>query len=184
MAVTMRLINAQIACAEDRAYVVIPYPNSPDTVFVYHRSGDASRLVIPGGKIEGAPECRMEGIRTDAGQVLQPAGPCPPWSKKLYPSFDDRGNVVLLGIDTRIHGAVIDPDTGCHALIRATTGNRNIPVRIHQDSALVFHSAVQQRAFQGRTIDVVDINSSNGVSMRPLRRVSGEACPGMLPSVN
>lgn len=183
IAISLRLINARIACTEDRAYVVLSYPNGPDSVFVYDRSGKATRLAIPVGEIEGQPECRSGGVQTETGRVIQPAGPCSPWSHKAYPSFDDHENVILLSIDSRIHGAIIDPDTGCHALIRATTGNRYIPVRIYQDSALVFRSSVQQGTYQGRTIDVVDLNSSNGVSMHPLRRVSGEPCPGMLPSV-
>ncbi|MYG81053.1 MAG: hypothetical protein F4187_04485 [Gemmatimonadetes bacterium] len=52
-------------------------------------------------------------------------------------------------------------------------------LHVYQDSALVFRNAAWGDD-QGRfTLS----SAANRVSLHPLRRVSGEPCPGMLPSV-
>ena len=37
----------------------------------------------------------------------------------------------MLGTDMLTYGAIIDPETGCYALIHATTFSRYSPVAIH-----------------------------------------------------
>ena len=175
--------RTRIVCSEDAAYVVMTYDEGPDSVFVYHRSGAVGRLPVPAeGAIEA--ECRMGETRGSSGGVVQPARPCPHWSLRAQPSLDDLGNVVLFGSDSRTAGAIIDPETGCHALVRATGDRRFAPARIYADSALVFRHAVTMTTYQGRTVRAIQANSTNGVSLHPIRRVSGEPCPGMLPTVN
>ena len=44
--------------------------------------------------------------------------------------------------------------------------------------------AVTMTTYQGRTVRAIQVYSTNGVSLHPIRRVSGEPCPGMLPTVN
>ena len=172
----------RVVCTDDAAYVVMTYDEGPDSVVVYHRSGEVGRLPVPAeGAIEG--ECMMGETRSSSGRVVQPARPCPHWSLRAQPSLDDLGNLVLFGMDTRTNGAIIDPDTGCYALVRATGDRRFSPERIHADSALVFRHAVTMTTEQGRTVQTIHANSTNGVSLHPLRRVSGEPCPGMLPSL-
>lgn len=50
------------------------------------------------------------------------AGECPPWSRNPHPSFDDRGNLVLLSTDWRTGGTIIDPESRCY---RERLGVRN-----------------------------------------------------------
>lgn len=99
------------------------------------------------------------------------------------PAEGDLGNFVLFGHDSRTNGAIIDPETGCHALVRVTGNRRFAPMLIHADSALVFRHAVTMITHQGRAVEAIQANSTNGVSLHPIRRVSGEPCPGMLPTV-
>ncbi len=177
----LRLFGTQLACTADRAYVVIPYDNGPDSVFAYHLDGREAMVAIPTEGTDDMKGC-VQAVRTGEGRTVQQDAACPIWSQRLYPSFDDLGNLVLFGTDKRIHGAIINPETGCYAVVRATT-NRYLPVRVRADSVMVFRGEVTQVQFQGRTLEAVNSNSANGVSMHPLRRVSGEPCPGMLPSV-
>ena len=85
---------------------------------------------------------------------------------------------------TRREVGIDDPETGCHALVRATGDSSFAPERIYADSALVSRHAVTMTTYQGRTVRAIQVYSTNGVSLRPIRRVSGEPCPGMLPTVN
>ena len=181
--------QARIVCTEDQAFVVRSYNDigsllgglqlpgdgtvvtreitgdGPDSVFVYHRSGEVERVAVP---TEFTEEwgCRIGGRQ------------CPPWSHDLHPSLDDRGNLVLFSDDIRIGGAIIDPDTGCYAIVQKDmqTDRARIPVRVRGDSVLVFQ---QDQGEREDGTPVFFMGSSNKVSMHPLRRVSGEPCPGM-----
>ena len=183
--------RARIVCTEDRAFVVRSYSDigsvlggldlprdgtvvrreitadGPDSVFVYHRSGEVGRVAVP---TEFTEEwgCQIGGRQ------------CPPWSHDLHPSLDDRGNLVLFSGDFRVGGAIIDPDTDCYAIVQKDmrTDRARVPVRVRGDSVLVFQYD------QGVTEDGrphLFVGSSNKVSMHPLRRVSGEPCEGMAP---
>ena len=106
------------------------------------------------------------------------------WSKRLRPSFDDLGNLVLFGSDKTTQGAIINPETGCYAMVRTPSNRIHRVARIHADSALVFRHATGRRHIEGLgEMEVTYGNSANGVSLHPLRRVTGDPCPGMLPSV-
>ena len=171
--------DTRIACLHDAAYVAMSNEEGPDSVFVYHRSGEEGRVAIP---VRGVRD-RIACTRRYAwgGKTIEE--PCPHWSKRGRLSFDDLGNIVLLGPDAETHGAIINPDTGCYALIRNTTRGRHTPVGVHADSILVFHSPVAATEEDGRTVYNITANSAYRVSRHPLRRVSGEPCPGMLPSM-
>ncbi len=156
------MIFARIICTENRAFVVLTHEEGPDSVFVYHSSGEVDRVSVPSEFTEDRG-CRMDGK------------PCPPWSRNLHPSFDDRGNLVLLSNDWVTGGTIINTETGCYAILRK--GGRNdmsrIPVRVRGDSVLVFQQDQEQR--EDGTFHLF-WGSTNKVSMHPLRIVSGEPC--------
>ena len=185
-AVSIRLLNhTRIACSANLAYVVATYGEGPDSVLIYDRVGEVGRMHVPEGGDAATIRCEREESRTSGGRVIQEGGPCPHWSQNAAPSFDDLGNLVLFGRDIGIYGAIIDPETGCHVMIRAPRGgSRYAPLSIHADSAIVFRRSVKQETSGGRSVNVVDANSATGVSIHPIRRLSGEPCPGMLPTVN
>ena len=176
VAIGMRLSSSRLLCTEDRAFTVVTYMEGisgtltrsqvPDTIFVHHLDGGVGRLPLPDDYTEDW-DCRL------GGQV------CPPWSARLRPSFDGNRNLVLLGTDFRIGGAIINPDTGCYALIRKDTekfSDRHLlPVAVRGDSILVFG--------QDRNSSTTFMGSAVKASIHPLRRVSGEPCPGMLSAV-
>ena len=182
-AVGFQLRTARIACLDDVAYVALSYDEGPDTVFAYHAGGEERRVPVPlEGAVPGA-ECQLAAMRGQSGRVVRPAGPCPHWSRGAQLSFDDFGNLVLFGADMLTHGAIIDPETGCHALIHSTTLMSHAPVGIHADSVLVYHNRRIDRIRDGKPVTVAGLGSSPKVSIHPLRRISGEPCPGMLPTV-
>lgn len=173
VAIGLQLSSSRLVCTEDRAFTVITYRDAmsetltrsqvPDSIFVHHLDGGTDRLFLPDEYTEDW-DCRKGGTV------------CPPWSARLRPSFDGHRNLVLLGTDLRIGGAIVNPDTGCYALIRKDTekfSDRHlIPVAVRGDSILVFG--------QDRNSSTVFMGSAVKASVHPLRRVSGEPCPGML----
>ena len=167
------LLNVKMACSADAAYVLMSRgllmarQEGVDSILVYHGNGEEGRLAVPS---EGFRECKQG---------------CTHWSQSADLSLDDMGNVVLFGINPLTHGAIINPETGCYALVRSTTSLRYLPEGIHADSVLVFHTAIiEETDQQGRTVNNFLMGSATGASLHPLRRVSGEPCPGMLPSVS
>lgn len=99
------------------------------------------------------------------------------------PSDDGHGSVVLAGSDAEFPGAIIDPESGCHAVVRhgQPTIYREF-MGVFRDSALVFHRDREETTDDGRKV-VTLYSAARQVSLRPLRRVSGEPCPGILPSL-
>ena len=189
-AMSLGLLNAKIGCSEDAAYVLMSKGYlmagregsgaGVDSILVYRRNGEEGRLAVPA---EGADQTRCEQKVTVGGR--QRTRPCPHWSQSADLSLDDLGNVVLFGMNSRTHGAIINPETECYALVRATTGPRDMPVGVHADSVLVFRNAtIEVTDEQGRTVNSILMDSATRASLHPLRRVSGEPCPGMLPSVS
>ncbi len=187
IAIASRLMRARIACTDDAAYVVMTYDSGTDSVFVYHRGGEAGKVALPAEGIEGMEECRQVG-----GGNLPPGfqlvgGSCRYWSLSLRPSIDDHGNLVLFGIDGVVAGTIIDPETGCHALVQqswgAGVGPGSMPQRILRDSVLVVGQDVDVTETAGGRLHIQTSGVNDRVSLHPLRRISGEPCPGMLPSM-
>ena len=167
----------RIACTDDAAYVVTSYAEGPDSVSVYHRNGEAERLAVPTEFTEAREDCTVELTLPGVGTV---PWRCTTWNRSLQPTLDGRGNLVLLGRDLEVPGTVIDPATGCYALIRKPEPTfYSDALHIYQDSALVFRYDSWQQAENSFSVTT----AANRVSLHPLRRVSGEPCPGMLPSV-
>lgn len=176
---TLQVYQSDIACTDDHAYVLVSYDVGPDTVFVYDRSGGNSRVPLPSEGIEGMMDCRPWGYLGEP-----PDEHCRVALHNLRPSFDDQGNLVLFGLDDQVHGVIIDPETGCHALVHATTEKLHLPVAVYADSALVFHYTYMEQVVDGRRAMARVLNRADKVSLHPLRRVSGDPCPGMLTTVN
>ena len=183
LAIGDQVWNAKIACSGKAAYVVMQNPEAPDSVYVYHLDGRESRLKVPTDFTEDLIGCRRT-TRTASGRILSDT-PCPTWNQRLFPSMDGRGNVFLASPDQRIAGAVVDPDTGCYAILRMSQPDyTRTASRIYGDSVLVFRDPVEQERRGNRTVNVVYSGGAHQASLHPLRRISGEPCTGMLPSVN
>ena len=167
--------RARLACRRDVAFLVFsntttePIPGTnmarvsniaPDSVLAYVGNGRESRLDVP----------------TDFSEEYG-------WNEDLEPSIDSHGNLVLASLDGRIPGAIIDPDTGCYSVLRhrePRLGGRF--VGIYQDSAIVFHQDRDVTTRNGQRV-VTLFSEARQASVNPIRRVSGDPCVGMLPSV-
>ena len=179
---TRGLLTASILCAEDRAYVFVPQGSGgrPDAVTVYHLNGELGTLALPTEYTDHPDDCRIE-MRALGGQVMG-YRPCPVWSQNLHPSWDGQGNVAVFGSDKQTAGAIINPETGCYALIRKNYPDdfAKVPAQMVGDSVVVFEVHTEMQA-DGTPLR--HVNNSHKVSIHPLRRVSGEPCDGMLPGV-
>ncbi len=176
----LALNRARIACTEDRAYVVKVYETGPDSVFTYGLDGVETPFPLPEEGDRGE-DCRRTGSVLGGMPGTVEEG-CAVWSRKLDPSFDDRGNLVLFGTSgLDFHGVVVNPSTGCYALVRKVTAdNRFQPIAVKADSALVLENASFPYEYEGKVITAVNMGSANRLSMLPLRRISGDSCPGLL----
>ena len=161
MSLDHRIFNASMVCDETTAYVAFDYEDGPDSVFVYSRQGKEGRLPVPN---------EFTGDR-------------PKWNRRLTPTSDGRGNVVLIGYDDVVPAAIVDPDTRCYAMIRNRRHelSRSL-VRVYRDSALVVHRHTVDTVTSDGTPATLRYSTAHKVSLHPFQRVSGEPCPGMLPS--
>ncbi len=179
-----RVQNARIRCTPNAAFIVSEYGGmrsrrdlsnpvaKPDSLAVfYYGSNREGRLPIPDG--------------LDADQALT-VGP--------LLETDNRGNLVLLGVSSVTlvgqeggfwnMGAVIDPQSGCHAVIRNPEKNMMQPrlLGVYQDSTVVGYRYREETTENGQLV-ITNYSFANKVAIHPLRRVSGDPCPGMLPTV-
>lgn len=160
------LANTRLSCTDDAAFVAPNHPGDPGAILVYARSGATGRLEAP-------PSILEDPVTGEGGRL------------DLLPD-DGRGNLVLVARDPfgRFPGALMDPDSGCHALLRnpRVQSYRQF-AGIHADSALVFHWDYEEEMRDGRRIMHIR-DRANRVTLHPLVRVEGgEACAGILPSV-
>ena len=154
--VRRKLARSRLACTPDVAYLVFPNEEGPDSIVVYDTEGEVSRLTAP-----EHPRDRWSGA-----------------------GLDGHGNLVLLSGSGRVPGAIIDPESGCHGVLRNRENQLHRELMgIHSDSALVFHRDRLEETRQGQKV-VTLYAEARQISLHPIRRVSGEPCPGMLPSVN
>lgn len=162
----------RIACTDDETYVVTSSEEGPDSVLVYRRNGETERWGVPDELADALDDCKVPG---DIAEL-----PCTVWPRYRKPSLDGRGNLVLMGHDVEVPGAVIDPEAGCYAVVRKPGKAIDYDaLHVYRDSALVFRYASWEDDQGGFHMST----SANRVSLHPLRRVSGEPCPGMLPAV-
>ncbi len=178
-AIAHRTMRARVACNEEAAFVVESFENEADSVYVYYLDGrEDGRVAIP------AVSTRRWGIScglTVLGVRIIKGGRCPEWNESLRPSLDENGNLLLvstIGFGLPLTGVIIDPESGCHALLRHRPQPGSRVVATYADSAVVFHRETTT------TDGGVSIGANAGrVTLNPLRRVSGEPCAGMVPSV-
>ena len=176
--VEWQLWKSKIACTPHAAFVVaeygtdlVPseYDEESDSVTVYYRASNRKgRLLIP------------EALAVGQAETVGPEA-----------VTDGRGNLVLVGVASvrlvglwggfKVTGAVVDPASGCHAVIRNPKSNlfeRKL-MGIYRDSAVVANEHYED---DGRGT-VRFFNYAHQVGLYPLRRISGKPCAGMLPSV-
>lgn len=104
---------------------------------------------------------------------------------RAAPSLDGQDNIVLISEDNLIWGALIEPDTGCYAILRNPGGSRLVGqfYGIYGDSAVVLHRDYEE--YRDGVRKVVTVwDTAARVSLVPFRRVSGDPCPGMFPSLD
>lgn len=103
---------------------------------------------------------------------------------RAFPSLDGQGNIVLISEDNLTWGAVINPDSGCYAILRNSGKSGLGQFRgVYGDSAVVLHRDYEEyRDGAKRMITVHDVAAR--VSLVPFRSVSGDPCPGMFPSLD
>ena len=177
-AIAERTWRARVACNEEAAFVVESFENEADSVYVYYLDGrEDGRLEIP-------PESTRRWWSRCSVTILgvRMGRPCPEWNESMQPSLDENGNLVLVstrGIRLPLTGVIIDPESGCHAILRHHPQPGSRVVSIYADSAVVFHRDVEPTEGGG-----VRVSARAGrVTLNPFRRVSGEPCADMLPSV-
>ena len=179
-AIADRAWRARAACNEEAAFVVESFEDEADSVYVYYLDGrEDGRVAIP------AVSTRRWGIScglTVLGVRIIRGGRCPEWNERMRPSLDENGNLVLvstIGFGLSLTGAIVDPKSGCHAVLRHRWQPESKVVATYADSAVVFHREVVTNEDGG-----VRVGSRAGrVTLNPLRRVSGEPCADMVPSV-
>ena len=167
--------GAKLACTPDVAYLVFPNEEvveSPGSgIRRYSNTGPDSVLVFFGNGREGRLEVPAEFADERA------------WNRDLKPSIDTNGDLVLASSNGGVPGAIVDLSTGCYGVLR----NREYQLHrefagIYRDSALVFHRDREEVTVEGQRV-VTLYTEARQISLNPLRRVSGQPCPGMLPSV-
>lgn len=165
-----RIWSARMACTDAAAFVVTTHADDTDSLTVYYRSGRMGSLPIPAELAEAATVTVGPKIGTDG-----------------------QGNIVLSAIPSirlarhggyLIAGAVIDPASGCYALIRNPEENMfAYDFRgVHADSAVVAVRHYEEGEELGRKA-VTYFDHADKVALYPLRRVNGKPCATMLPTV-
>ena len=190
---TGEMMLARLACTDAMAILVAGYlrfqgeytmmsQGQPDSVFIYHRNGAVDRVTVPNDYVDA--DCKTTS--TFGGRTV--TLPCRPWNARLNPSFDERGNLVLLTSHREVAGAIIDLNTGCYTLVRKNPGTRdNIldadadmhirMVGVRGDSILTFHND-RGTAADGKP--TYYSNSAVKAALHPVRTVSGTPCGNML----
>ena len=153
-----------IACTDDAAFVVSVNETGPDSVYAYGLDGSARVVPVP-----------VDDMDLD-----------PVWNRRLVPKTDGRGHLLLVGPRRGVVGALIDPSSGCYAILRSLLPSSYLADReetgtpqfvdIYADSALVTYFPYEN----GTTYIGGEIWA---MKLHPIRRLSGEPCENMLPSV-
>ena len=163
LAAARRLFDTSIWCSGDTVFEATPRDDSADRVRVLRTDGTEGSLSVPTEFAEGF----------NVG-----------WNRGLTLFGDGRGNLVLTGNGTTTAGAIVDPSTGCYAVMQYGEPSLHREfMGVFADSALVFHSERHETTEDGRRIIRLYADARQA-SLHPFRHVSGERCPGILPSLD
>lgn len=156
-------LRTLLACSDGTAYVMTVPESGPIGSFSVLRQGRPVGELETALFLEKPEDWRRSGFLTYG---------------------DSRGNIVVVTPDNQAWGAVIDPRTGCYAVLRNTgrSGFGSL-AGIYADSAVVLHRDYEEFRDGRRTVvRVYDVAAR--VSLVPFRRTSGNPCPGMFPSLD
>ncbi|MCE2456028.1 MAG: hypothetical protein J4G12_09505 [Gemmatimonadetes bacterium] len=171
---------ADVDCTRDVAYVLFPNRDVLSLRDVQLlRQGQPPKVTDYESLISlVAYSSDGETSLTIPGELFDPSGG--PYGLSL----DDHGNLVLLTTFRGVQGAIFRADGGCHAVVRTDDWDTQHKfMRVYADSALVFRRITETRNVGGRETRVM-YQDADGVSLHPFRHVSGDPCPGILPSLD
>jgi len=162
IAAVNRLATSEIMCDSGRALTVLTNDEAPDSIAMYSRDGRRQALPSPSDFLDERPE----------------------WPRQLKPKPDGNGNFVLISNDDFIAGKILDPTTGCYAIVQDPIRS---PARelmgIYADSALMLYRHGEPQMHRGQEI-MVYFGGAYRAALHPLHRLEGEPCSGMLPSID
>jgi hypothetical protein len=72
-------------------------------------------LAVPTEFTDRGDDCK---VKVDMGHAALLEMSCSNWARELEPILDGQGNLVLLGRDQEVPSAIVDPETGCYAVVR------------------------------------------------------------------
>ena len=132
-----------MACTDDLAFLVLPSRKVVDSGRIrrYSNTGPDSILVYSTYGVE-----RVLAVPTEYADERA-------WNRNMKPSLDTQGNLVVASLDGLVPGAIIDPRTGCYAVLR----NREFQLHreflgVYRDSALVFHRDYDEGMADGKRV--------------------------------
>ncbi len=160
--------DSHIACVEDVAYVL------DERLKGFALDGRTFEIPIPVALEETS-------VRRRAAPSIVPIldGYANTLSRPYSGLFDDgKGRLVIVLWASDIIGAIVDPQTGCQAIL-LDRGPRRASRRLigmYRDSVVVVGSSVVERVLHGVRTKVIDPNAY-GIALHPLAMIGGKPCP-------
>ena len=158
--------SSEIVCMGDVAYVLTDLQ-----VHGHSAGGTTTEVKLPPELVERGRR-RQAGAR--GGARIRPF--------RLF--HDGNGNLVISMWRSRLAGAIIDPETGCHSIVMDPGPPAGHAVRfagMYQDSAVVLVNTPTTRMVEGKPTPVFVAGEYPIIALRPLRRVGGEPCKAQGP---
>jgi len=153
--------SSKIVCMGNVAYVLTDLQ-----VHGHSAGGVTTEVPMPPELVERARR-RMDAAR--GGARIRP-----------FTMFHDgKGNLVVSMWRSRLAGAIIDPETGCHSIVMDSQPPVRHEIRfagMYQDSAVVLVNAPATRVIEGKPTPVFVAGQYSIIALRPLRHVSGDPC--------
>ena len=157
-----------ITCVGDVLYVL----DQNEGIFGYAGDGRTFRVPLPGALVAA-------GERRHSPLVGEGGGGRRQWHRPRYERIfhNGDGDLIVLARYRRFVGAVIDPETGCYALIEEDEWKKSrVVAGVFRGNAVVFQKATEKRLVDGRTATVI-YPGAHTMALRPLKLMGGEPCP-------